>query len=71
MDMSNNWPNRPELSAQRLRDLAAAAYLDLGEQRAAALVPHMQMISALLDGLRQIDVGETAPAAPFSARWEE
>jgi Asp-tRNA(Asn)/Glu-tRNA(Gln) amidotransferase C subunit len=69
--MSKNWPSRPAVSGNHIRDLAAAARLNLKADRAEILVPQVQMVYGLLDALTEVQVGETAPAFAFSPRWKE
>ena len=69
--MPKKWPDRVQPNAKRVRELAAAARLELSEKRAASLVPQIEMVQAMTDALGQVELGETAPASPFSARWAE
>jgi hypothetical protein len=69
--MSKKWPSRPPVSSHHIRDLAAAARLDLDAARAEILIPQVQMVHGLLDALIEVQVGETAPASAFSPRWPE
>jgi Asp-tRNA(Asn)/Glu-tRNA(Gln) amidotransferase C subunit len=69
--MPKKWPDRVQPNAKRVRELATAARLDLSEKRAANLVAQIDMVHAMADGLGQVELGETAPASPFSARWAE
>ncbi len=63
-------PNRPAISGQRLKDMAANARLGLDEARAEALSPVAEQVFAMLDGLDAVKLGDTPPAFSFDARWK-
>lgn len=64
--MSFRVPSDPKTidAAARLAGLA------LSPERISALVPAMDGFYTLLDALVQSDLGETAPAFAFHAKWE-
>jgi hypothetical protein len=69
--MATTWPRRPKVTGKLVRDLAAGVQLTLGEARAAALIPQVEMVHAMTDALGGVTLGETAPATSFSPRWSE
>jgi len=69
--MTTAWPKRKHLSAKQLQRLAPALRLDLDEHRARALRPLIRRIHEKFDALARLELGETAPATAYSARWEE
>jgi hypothetical protein len=64
--MSSRVPTDP----QTLEAAARLAGLTLSPERIAQLVPAMDGFYTLLDALDQGDLGETAPAFAFRAKWE-
>ncbi len=65
--MTTRLPTDPQLlaAAARLSDIEPTP------DRLAELVPAMNEFYALLDALHRDELGETAPAIAFRARWEE
>jgi hypothetical protein len=65
--MTKRVPADPALleAAARLSDLP------LSPERIRELVPAMDGFYAMLDALHATDLGETAPAIAFRAKWEE
>jgi len=64
--MSSRTPTDQALIAAAAR----LAELPLSSDRIAQLVPAMDGFYALLDALKQGDLGETPPAFAFRAKWE-
>lgn len=64
--MSND--RRPDLTPDRVRDMAATAGLSLDKSRAEALTPWVDQVFAMMDGLDAIPLGETPPAFAFKCR---
>ena len=64
--MSSRVPTDP----QTLEAAARLAGLKLSPERIAQLVPAMDGFYTLLDALDRGDLGETAPAFAFRAKWE-
>lgn len=64
--MSFRVPTDPEL----IEAAARLAALTLSPERVAQLVPAMNGFYMLLDALDQGDLGETAPAIAYRAKWE-
>lgn len=69
--MPNNWPKRKRLSAKQVQTIASAFRLDISNRRAAILRPMVRQLHRMSNALAQVEVGDTAPAATFSPRWEE
>jgi hypothetical protein len=64
--MPSRVPTDPEL----IEAAARLAALKLSPERIAQLVPAMNGFYTLLDALDRGDLGETAPAMAFRAKWE-
>ena len=69
--MATNWPKRKHLSAKQLQRLASSLRLNLDGHRALNIRPLIRQIHDNFDALAQVDLGDTAPATTFSARWEK
>lgn len=54
-----------------LETAARLAGMPLSSERAAELVPAMDGALQMFDSLRQVRLGEAAPAFAFRAKWEE
>lgn len=54
-----------------LEAAARVANLPLTAQRAKQLVPVMDEIFQMLDALKQLSLGEAAPAFAYQAKWED
>jgi Asp-tRNA(Asn)/Glu-tRNA(Gln) amidotransferase C subunit len=61
---------RAPLGDEALDQLLALARLDLSAERRATVSPAVDMVIGLFDSLDEVEVGETAPAPAFDARWE-
>jgi len=64
-------PNRPAISGERLKEMAANVRLGLGDERAEALSPVAEQVFAMLDGLDAVKLGDASPAFSFDARWKD
>jgi hypothetical protein len=62
--------SRVPTDPQTLEAAARLAGLELSPDRIAQLVPAMDGFYTLLDALDRADLGETAPAFAFRAKWE-
>ena len=63
--MTESQPTAEPLTAQQIRTLAAAAGLDLDEERAAVLAPQADQHFALLRAIAQLDARGAEPAAEW------
>ena len=61
---------RTPTNAGTLTTLAGHARLALPPERASALAPALDEVLELLDSLDAIELGETAPAFAYRAKWE-
>lgn len=61
---------RSPLGDAALDEILAFARLDLPAERKTAVGPAVAMVTALLDSLDDLEIGETPPASAFDARWE-
>jgi len=61
--------DRTPVSKQEIATLAKAARLDLPEDRAQLMAETMDGIFQLLDSLDGVELGETAPAFAYRAKW--
>ncbi len=64
-------PDRPAISGERLKDMAANVRLGMADERAQALSPVAEQVFAMLDGLNAVELGDTPPAFSFDARWKD
>ena len=62
---------RIPITTDEIATLAKAARLDLPTERQELLAETMAGIFELLDSLDSVDIGETAPAMAFHAKWED
>jgi hypothetical protein len=62
--------DRRRFQPESLGHASKTARLDLTAERLAAVGPFLEGIYALIDGLDDVEVGETPPATAFDARWE-
>lgn len=62
--------SRPSCSGTTLDELLRMARLDLGPERVAVVGPTVDEIYGLMDRLDAVELGDTAPATAFDARWE-
>ncbi len=62
--------NRSPVTKEEIATLAKAARLDLTEDRTQLLAETMDGIFQLLDSLNGVELGETAPAFAYRAKWE-
>jgi len=63
--------DRKTLTKADIAALAKAASLDLADDRKEMLVAVMSDTFSLLDTLKAVKAGETAPAFAFQAKWEK
>ncbi len=63
--MGNPEAGERRLTAEQLGVLATAVGVDLGDERAAALVPQADQHFALLRAIDALDAGDAEPAAEF------
>ncbi len=63
--MADPQPNDQQVTANQVRSLAAAAGVDLSEERAAILVPQAVQHFALLRTVSSLDSSGAEPAAEF------
>ena len=63
--MTESQPNAVRLTADQIRTLAAAAGLDLDEERAAMLAPQADQHFALLRAIGELDGRGAEPAAEW------
>lgn len=61
---------RTPTSADTVSAVAKHARLDITQERAAELAPALDGILELLDSLDAVELGETAPAFAYRAKWE-
>lgn len=62
--------SRPSTAGAPLELLAAHVRLAISSDRAEEIAAQVDQITALIDLLDAIDLGETPPATAFDARWE-
>jgi Asp-tRNA(Asn)/Glu-tRNA(Gln) amidotransferase C subunit len=62
---------RIPITTDEIATLAKTARLDLPTERHELLVETMTGIFELLDSLDGVELGETAPAMAFNAKWED
>ncbi|MHA1559612.1 MAG: hypothetical protein ACTSWI_02955 [Alphaproteobacteria bacterium] len=62
--------DRIPVTKEEIATLAKAARLDLPEDRKQLLAETMGEIFQLLDSLDGVELGETAPAFSYRAKWE-
>ncbi|MBB5936574.1 hypothetical protein [Streptomyces zagrosensis] len=60
----------PELTPQEAARWALRAGLPLADERHGAVAATAQHIHAVIGTLRELDFGETPPAAVYAAPWE-
>jgi Asp-tRNA(Asn)/Glu-tRNA(Gln) amidotransferase C subunit len=61
---------RIPVAKEEIPTLAKAARLDLAEDRTQIVAETMDGIYQLLDSLDGVELGETAPAFAYRAKWE-
>ena len=61
---------RTPTNADIVGTLASHSRVELSHERAAALSPALDGVLELLDSLDAVELGETAPAFAFRAKWE-
>lgn len=61
---------RTPATADTVLAVARHARLEITDQRAAELAPALDGILELLDSLDAVELGETAPAFAYKAKWE-
>lgn len=63
--------DRTKLTKTDIASMSKAASLDLNDDRQEILLAIMSDTFGLLDTLKAIKPGETAPAFAFQAKWEK
>jgi len=63
--------NRTKLSKADIASMSKAAALELSDDRQEILLEVMSDTFELLDTLKAVKPGETAPAFAFQAKWEK
>jgi aspartyl/glutamyl-tRNA(Asn/Gln) amidotransferase C subunit len=61
---------RIPVTKEEVAALAKTARLDLAEDRTQLMAETMEGIFQLLDSLDEVELGETAPAFAYRAKWE-
>ncbi|MBT3331725.1 MAG: hypothetical protein HOK21_22395 [Rhodospirillaceae bacterium] len=61
---------RTPVKKEDIAAMAKAARLDIPEGRAELLVETMDEVFQMLDSLDGVELGETAPAFAYRAKWE-
>ncbi len=60
---------RPAVTPDTLRTLTEHARLPMPDERVADAAGTLQVVQSLIDGLDELDLGDTPPATTFDARW--
>jgi Asp-tRNA(Asn)/Glu-tRNA(Gln) amidotransferase C subunit len=61
--------DRPPVTPEVARTLAAHARLPVAEERLAELGGLLELVQSLVDQLDRVDLADTPPATTFDARW--
>jgi Asp-tRNA(Asn)/Glu-tRNA(Gln) amidotransferase C subunit len=61
---------RPKVTEQNVRDIAALAGLPLAEDRIPVITTELRGMMALVEKIHELDTTELEPDLPFDARWD-